>query len=50
MLDYLNQFYTVFSMYIKWLFTLILLPGVSIGSILLVATLLWIISLFFPRH
>lgn len=49
MVDYLNTFYSVIKLYVNWLFTLYITNGVSLGSILLVATLLWVISLFWPR-
>lgn len=43
MVEYLNQFFDVLSLYIKFLFSLQFLPSVSVGSIFLVATFLWII-------
>lgn len=43
MLDYLNQFWQVFGMYVQWLFTLQFVPSVSLGSILLVGLLMYVI-------
>lgn len=44
MLAYLNQVFDVISAYVTFLFGLYVMPGVSIGSIFLVGTLLWIIT------
>lgn len=50
MIDYLNQVWSVLSGYVSFLFKLNFAPGVSIGSILLVSSLLWAISrIFWPR-
>lgn len=43
MVEYLNQFFDVIKLYVQFLFSLQILPAVSIGSIFLVATFLWII-------
>lgn len=43
MVDYLNTFFDVLKMYVNFLFSLQVLPSVSIGSIFLVGTFLWII-------
>lgn len=44
MIDYLNQFWQILGLYVKWIFTLQFAPGVSIGSILLVGSLLFVIT------
>ena len=41
--DYLNGVFTILGNYVAFLFNLQIMPGVSIGSILLVATLLFVI-------
>lgn len=43
MLSYITEFFSVIGLFVKWIFTLQIVNGVSIGSILLVALLLWII-------
>lgn len=43
LVDYLNQVFTVLSHYVSFLFNLIISPGVSIGSIFLVGSLLFVI-------
>lgn len=47
MVEYLNDVLTVLAKYVSFLFSLELTTGVSVGSILLVATLLWIITINF---
>lgn len=50
LVDYLNQFFQVIKLYVKMLFSLMISPGVSIGSIFLVASLLFVIAVnFWPR-
>ena len=43
MLDYLSDVFTVIYLYVNMLFKLELLPGVSIGSVLLLALLFYAI-------
>lgn len=51
MIDYINQVMDVLQLYVNFLFTLYVVPGVSIGSIFLLSTLLWIIvANFWPRQ
>lgn len=50
MIDFLNQMFSVLGDYVKFIFNLEFVPGVSIGSVFLVATLLSIIvTNFWPR-
>lgn len=50
MLDFLNQMFSVLGDYVKFIFKLQFVPGVTIGSIFLVATLLTIVvKNFWPR-
>lgn len=44
MIDFLNQIFSVLGDYVKFIFSLQFVPGVTIGSIFLVATLLAIIT------
>lgn len=49
MINYLNEFFGVLKLYVNWLFTLFLTDGVSLGSIFLVASIFWVISIIWPR-
>lgn len=44
MLAYFNEFFSVVKQYVVFIFSLEFLPGVSIGSVYLLATFLWIIT------
>lgn len=44
MIEYLNSMTKVLSQYVEFLFSLEIAPYVSIGSVFLVATLLWVIT------
>lgn len=51
MLDYLNDVFSVLSAFVSFIFSLEFLPGVSIGSVFLVASLLYAISVtLWPRR
>lgn len=51
MVDYLNQFLDVIQQYVNFIFSLYVAPSVSLGSIFLLSTLLWIIvANFWPRQ
>lgn len=47
MVDYLNSVFDVIKLYVRFLFGLNVVQGVSIGSIFLVASLLWAITVAF---
>lgn len=50
MLDYLNEIFDVLQGYVTFIFSLYIVPGVSIGSIFMVSSLLIIIvKLFWAR-
>lgn len=49
-LDYANQFFDVIQKYVETLFSLMILPGVSIGSLLLYSLLAYVVvTNIFPR-
>lgn len=49
-IDYLNQVFDVIRLYVSFLFNLIISPGVSLGSIMLLSLLLFVIvSNIWPR-
>lgn len=51
MIDFLNEYLSVVGKYVAFLFSLQFLPGVSIGSFLLVASILYaIVILLWPRR
>lgn len=43
MLDFLNAMFQVLKMYVDFLFTLIIVPGVSFGTLILFCTVIAII-------
>lgn len=50
LIDYLNLVFQVIKLYVSMLFNLVVSPGVSIGSIFLVASLLFVITVnVWPR-
>lgn len=49
--DFINDFMDVLQSYVNFLFSLVIIPGVSVGSILLVSLILWIITVvLWPRR
>lgn len=50
LVEYLNQVFQVIKLYVSFLFSLTVSPGVSIGSIFLVGSLLFILAVnLWPR-
>lgn len=50
MVDFISEFFKVVSMYVSLLFNLFIVPGVSVGALLLFVTIIGlVVKVFWPR-